>query len=214
MRLRNYTIRKNACQTLFCIFERKTGCFPLFFACSVQMAHRRANLSEALARLHGKIAYPRQIRERQKPDKPALTGYRQTSDLLARHEPRRQIDVHILRHAHKPLCHHAPHAHTAGRSVRCHTPDNQIPVRHHAAQPPVPAAHWQRADVVLRQEPRRHGDSLLRRNGNDPAAHDLFDLHCSPLPDKNRLPRRCRDRRSFLLVWERGRQIIPVLSYL
>ena len=95
-----------------------------------------------------------------------------------------------------------------------HAAHNDIPVRHHAAQPPVPAAHRQRADVVLRQEPRRHGDSLLRRNGNDPAAHDLFDLHCSPLPDKNRLPRRCRDRRSFLLVWERGRQIIPVLSYL
>lgn len=44
----------------------------------------------------------------------------------------------------------------------------------------------------------------------------MTSLTCIAVPSliKTGLPRRCRDRRSFLLVWERGRQIIPVLSYL
>ncbi len=51
----------------------------------------------------------------------------------------------------------------SGSSPASHAAHDDIPVRHHPAQPPVPAAHRQRADVVLRQEPRRHGDAFLRR---------------------------------------------------
>ena len=143
------------------------------------MAHRRANLSEALARLHGKIANPRQIRERQKPDKPALTGHGQASDLLARHKPCREIHIHVLRHAHKPLCHHAPHAHAAGRFVRRHTPDDQIAVRHHAGQASVKAPHREASQIVARHKPCRDVGAFVLSDANHVFCHTLLDLHRS-----------------------------------